>query len=75
MKQQGHFTEQDRIARAKRGFYIHLLVFVVVNLILAIVTRNNPDAGVYLIWTLLGWGLGLLSHALAVFLSPKPPVE
>jgi hypothetical protein len=66
-------SEQDaKLARAKRrvraikGFYIHFLVFVVVMLILVGV---NIAVGPpwWVLFVLVGWGIGVLAHALAVF--------
>jgi hypothetical protein len=68
-------------AGAKLGFYIHFSVYVVVNIILVFVwwfTKNipvyNSSTGTYatysfpwFIFPLVGWGIGVLGHYLAVF--------
>jgi fatty acid desaturase len=64
--------DQERLARAQRrvaalkGFYIHLLVFA---LVLAGLTIINAASGGpwWVLWVLLGWGIGVLAHALTVF--------
>jgi hypothetical protein len=49
-----------------KGFYVHLVVFVLVmGVLLAIDTMTGPDWWVQ--WPLLGWGAGLLAHAFVVF--------
>jgi fatty acid desaturase len=65
-------SEDERLARARRrvaalkGFYIHLIVFALVLAGLAIV--NAAIGGPWwVLWVLLGWGLGLLAHAATVF--------
>lgn len=52
----------------KTGFYIHLLVFVCVNL--GLVALNLLQGGHrWSIWPLGGWAIGLAVHGLVVFLS------
>jgi 2TM domain len=64
--------EQEKLARAKRqvaaikGFYIHLFVFVVV--MATLFTINLVMTNIWWVqWPFLGWGIGLIAHALAVF--------
>ena len=64
--------EQQRYERARarvkaiKGFYIHATIFVVVNI--ALFAINVLVGGVWwFYWSLLGWGIGLGVHALAVF--------
>ena len=52
----------------KMGFYIHLLVFICVNLGLA--ALNALQGGHrWSIWPLGGWAIGLAIHGLVTFLS------
>ena len=52
---------------ALKGFYIHLIAYVVVNLILfAINMIVSPDS-LWFFWPLTGWGVGFAIHALFVF--------
>ena len=64
--------EQQRYERARarvkaiKGFYIHATIFVVVNV--ALFAINVLVGGVWwFYWPLLGWGIGLGVHALAMF--------
>ena len=67
--------ESDDIeARARRrvgmktGFYIHALVYVLVNLgLFAISTVSGR--GNWHVWPLLGWGLGLAIHGIVTFVG------
>lgn len=66
-KQEKLETAQKRVEELK-GFYDHLIVFLLIHLIiLGAVLYFNADLMFFLIFTLLGWGLGLLVHALMVF--------
>ena len=62
-----HEQARKRV-EAKIGFYIHLAVYVCVNALLVGVNLTvSPDA-LWVVWPMLGWGIGLLFHGLAVFL-------
>jgi 2TM domain len=65
-------TDDPRVILARRrvaamqGFYIHAGVFAAVMLVLLII--NAVSGGTWWVqWPLLGWGIGLLAHGLAVF--------
>jgi hypothetical protein len=54
--------------RALRGFYVHLTVYLLVNLGLFLLDLLTPPAGlIWFYWPLLGWGIGLAVHAVIVF--------
>jgi hypothetical protein len=61
-----------RVKRIK-GFYIHALVYVLVNAFIIISSHNRSLLGneVFFRWetfsTALFWGIGLLAHGLSVF--------
>src|SRR4028119_1172836 len=64
--------EPQRYERARKhveaikGFYIHAIAFVVVNV--ALLTLNALVGGVWwFYWPLIGWGIGLGVHAFGVF--------
>jgi len=64
--------DREKFARAKRhveaikGFYIHLAVFV---LVLAVLFAVNYAVGGpwWVQWAFLGWGVGIVGHAIGVF--------
>lgn len=51
-----------------RGFYMHLLVYFVVNLGLFLLDTLTPG-GPWFYWPLIGWGIGLLLHTVSVLLE------
>jgi 2TM domain len=66
-------NEHEKAAKAARqveamtGFYIHLFVYVLVMVLLFVVNwLASPDIW-WVQWPFLGWGIGVLAHALAVF--------
>ena len=52
---------------AIKGFYIHLTVYVVVNLILFLINMIVSPDSLWFFWPLAGWGVGFVFHALSVF--------
>jgi hypothetical protein len=54
-------------AHDRRGFYIHLGVYVIVNAGLAILDVTRSPDHLWFFWPLAGWGLGILANAAAVF--------
>ena len=64
--------EHEKIARAQQeveamtGFYIHLVVYVIVMALLVIINFVFSKTW-WVQWPFFGWGIGILAHALAVF--------
>lgn len=62
----------DRIARrragAKLGWYAHAVVYLVVNVFLFALSEYALGQRRWSIYPMLGWGLGLVLHGVAVFL-------
>ena len=66
-------TEEIKYQKAKerveaiKGFYIHLIVYTVVNLILFSINMILSPDNLWFFWPLIGWGIGLAMHVLSVF--------
>jgi hypothetical protein len=69
--------DQDRYDRAKqrveilRGFYGHALVFVLVNLGLGAYNIATSPDNLWFIYSVAGWGIGLVAHGAYVFGSDR----
>ena len=69
--------DQERYDRAKqrvellRGFYGHALVFVLVNIGLAGYNVATAPDRLWFIYTLGGWGIGLVAHGIYVMDSGR----
>ena len=61
---------RDR-AIVKYGFYKHLAIYVIVNVMLIAINLATAPESLWFIWPLLGWGVAVGLHALKVF-GPKP---
>lgn len=63
-------TDRYEIARKRveelKGLYIHLAVYITVNLGLFIIDAVQGGDW-WFFWPVLGWGIGLFAHAVAVF--------
>jgi hypothetical protein len=71
-EQSANDQEQRRYERAHarvqaiKGFYVHSIAFVVVNI--ALFALNALVGGVWwFYWPIIGWGIGLGLHAFGVF--------
>lgn len=60
-----------RRASAKLGWYLHALVYVVVNLFIFAISQYGFGSRPWSAAPLLGWGLGLALHGVSVFLLGK----
>lgn len=67
MKNQEYYEQAKKKVEAKYGFYVHISVFLAVNLLLVIINLSNLSEGVWFVYPLMGWGIGLFFHALSVF--------
>jgi hypothetical protein len=67
--------EIDRLARkragAKLGWYLHLAVYVLVNLGLFAASRYAWGHRPWSIFPLIGWGVGVTLHGISVFVLGK----
>jgi hypothetical protein len=62
----------DTLARkragAKMGWYIHVTVYVVVNVFLFLVSDRAFGHRPWSVYSTLGWGLGVVLHGVSVFM-------
>ena len=72
------FQPEDKYADAQRkvkrlkGFYTHLMIYILVNIFIFFLNRNNLSPGesyfkMENFFTAFFWGIGLLVHGLSVF--------
>ncbi|MFN9474604.1 2TM domain-containing protein [Acidovorax sp.] len=54
-------------AGAKLGWYMHAILFVVVNIVVFSMSRYGFGNRPWSVYPLLGWGLGLALHGVSVF--------
>ena len=61
------YDEAKLRANAIKAFYIHVIIFVCINAFLIVLNLIVSRSQIWFYWSLLGWGVGLLAHALGVF--------
>jgi hypothetical protein len=63
------YAQARKRVEAKKGFFIHLTVYIVVNALIFLIWLFTSGFGSYpwFIWPLMGWGIGLIFNFLAVF--------
>ena len=66
--------EQDEVyLRAKKrvenlkAFYIHLTVYILVNLMLFFINISSDSSKLWFLYPLGGWGIGIVIHGLTTF--------
>lgn len=70
--------EIREMAKARVGFRIHALAYVLVNLLLVVIWWTNADGGAptfrddssayfWPVWSILGWGVGLAMHGFSAY--------
>lgn len=66
------YAQARKRVEEKKGFFVHLTVYVLINimmvLIWAFVARSSHP---WFVWTLGGWGVGLVIHFLSVFVFSR----
>jgi len=58
---------------AKKGFFVHLSMYIIINLFLFLLwffVAGGPHAYPWFLWVLFGWGIGVAANAVAVFVTP-----
>ena len=67
MEKEETYQKAKKRVEAKIGFYIHLAVYVGVNILLIVINLITSSEYLWFKWPLIGWGIGLFFHALGVF--------
>jgi hypothetical protein len=62
------YEQAKKRVEARRGFFFHLIAYIVVNIMLVLIWAFAAGGGYpWFIFPLGGWGIGLLFHGLGVF--------
>jgi len=67
MKNDETYERAQRRVEAKIRFYIHLTVYVGVNILLIIINLASSPEYLWFKWPLMGWGIGVFFHAMSIF--------
>ena len=61
------YEEAKKQVKEIKGFYVHLLVFIAVNIFLIFINLKYSPEHLWFFWTTMGWDVGVLFHGLGVF--------
>jgi len=64
--QKSNQTTRER-AKARVELRIHLINYILINVILVVINLTLTPGYIWFIWPLLGWGIGIILHVLNVF--------
>ena len=68
MSEEQIYEQAKKRVEEKKGFFIHLTVYIIVNIMLVLIWAFAASGGYpWFLWCLGGWGIGLLFHFLGVF--------
>ena len=67
MDEQAKYQEAKKRVEEIKGFYSHLISYIVVNAVLVVINLLTSPEYLWFIWPMIGWGLGLVIHAFFVF--------
>jgi len=66
MKDRAYILARRRVEELK-GFYSHLIVYIIVNVFLAIINFITTQEFWWFLFVTFSWGIGLAVHGLSVF--------
>jgi hypothetical protein len=66
-EQETRYQNAKKRVEALKEFYVHLTVYVLVNLLLFTINMLTSPDSLWFYWPLLGWGIAIALHALRVF--------
>jgi hypothetical protein len=71
MEDKEAYERAEKRVAAKLEFYRHLVIYIAVNILLIIINLVTSTETLWFIWPLLGWGIGIVVHAIQVFIVPS----
>lgn len=73
MKNQEAYTNAKGKVETRMSFYTHLAVYIVVITMLTILNLTVAGDYFWVMWPMIGWGSGLIIHALSTFVFDSAP--
>ena len=61
------YERAKRRVKEVKGFYNHLIIYIIINIFLAIVNFLTTPGFWWFLFVTFFWGIGLLSHGLSLF--------
>ena len=73
MSEEQIYEEAKKRVEEKKGFRIHVIVYLCVNTMLALIWWFTGAGFPWFVFPLGGWGIGLLFHGLGVYVFSRRP--
>lgn len=67
MENREAYLKAKKTVNARLALRLHLALFAIANLFMAIVNVVTSPQYLWFLWPLLGWGVGVCFHAMIVF--------
>ena len=67
MDEQTRYQEAKERVEEIKGFYFHLITYIVINAVLVVINLLTSPEYLWFIWPIIGWGVGLVIHGFSVF--------
>ena len=67
MENQEAYKKAKKRVEAKIGFFIHLSIYIAINIVLIFINLRTSPQYIWFKWPLIGWGIGVFFHAMGVF--------
>ena len=71
MSEEEIYQQARKRVEEKKGVFVHLIVYILVNILLIIIWAVTDAGFPWFIFPLGGWGIGLLFHILGVFVFSR----
>ena len=71
MSEEEIYEKAKKRVEDKRGFFVHFTVYIVVNIMLALIWAFVTKGFPWFLIVIGGWGIGVLMHFLSVFVFEK----
>ena len=72
MSEEELYREARKRVEEKKGFFIHLTVYIIVNIMLVLIWAFPGGGGFpWFVFPLGGWGIGILFHFLEAFVFSR----
>lgn len=65
-RNENYLRAKKRVENLK-AFYIHLMVYILVNLMLFFINISSDSSKLWFLYPLGGWGIGIVIHGLTTF--------
>jgi hypothetical protein len=68
---EGERQRAVRRIQAKRAFWVHFAIYLAVNALLVLIWAMTSAESFWPVWPMLGWGIGVVAHAVRVYFGPS----